>query len=126
MECPRADEQHVVGAHHAVAGVHGAAFHQRQQVALYALPGDLRAVAFRAGAQLVKLVDKHDAILFEVVDGFGLDLFPVDAPGALLFGQLAQGVRYLQSARLSFAAPGESFQHVPQLSGELLHARGVP
>ena len=54
------DEQHVVGLHVAVSGLHGRAFDDRQQIALHALPRNIGPFAF-AGHDLVDLVDEDDA-----------------------------------------------------------------
>ena len=49
------DEEDVVGFDHAVFGADGGAFHQRQQIALYALARDVgRAAAFAARGDSLK------------------------------------------------------------------------
>ena len=62
------DEQDVIGAHHAVLGVDGGAFDDRQDVALHALAADFRAVAALAAGDLVDLVDEDDAGLLDALD----------------------------------------------------------
>ncbi len=65
------DEQDVVGADHAVLGVDGGAFDDRQDVALHAFAADVRAVAAFAAGDLVDLVDEDDARLLHPLDGRG-------------------------------------------------------
>src|SRR3546814_20079690 len=62
------DEQDVVGLHRAVLGADRAALDQRQQVALPALAGHVRAHALAALGHLVDLVDEHDAVLLAGLD----------------------------------------------------------
>ena len=45
---------------------HGAAFDQRQQVALHAFARHVGAVAVLAARDLVDLVDEHDAVLLGI------------------------------------------------------------
>ena len=65
------DEENVIGLHHAVFGGDGAAFDQRQQVALHAFAGHVRTHAFAALGDLVQLVDEDDAGLLDGFDGAG-------------------------------------------------------
>ena len=64
------DEQDVIGFDRAVLGRHRRAFDQRQQVALHALARDVAADAAVAHADLVDLVEEHDAVVLDRVDRF--------------------------------------------------------
>ena len=55
------DEQDVIGAHHAVARVHGGAFNDGENVALHAFARNVGAVAALAAGDLVDLIEKDDA-----------------------------------------------------------------
>ena len=92
------DEQDVIGAHHAVAGVDGRAFDDRQNVALHAFAGDVGAVAAFAPGDLVDFVEEDDAGLFHALDGHARDLIHIDEP--LLF--------FLDQVFESFVAPSSS------------------
>ena len=63
VEGAAGDEQDVVGLDRAVLGRDGGALDQRQQVALHALAADVRTHAALARADLVDLVEEHDAVL---------------------------------------------------------------
>ena len=63
------DEEDVVGAHHAVAGVDGGAFDDGQDVALHAFAGDVGAVAAFASGDFVDFVEEDDAGVFDALDG---------------------------------------------------------
>jgi hypothetical protein len=91
VERAAGDEQDVVGLHHAVLGGDGRTFHQRQQVALHALTGYVRTAAVRAGGDLVDLVEKHDAVLFDGKQRLLLHFLFIDQPRSLFVGQHAQG-----------------------------------
>ena len=71
VEGARGDEQHVVGLHRPVLGRDRGALDQRQQVALHALARDVGAdaAALRARADLVDLVEEHDAVVLDAADG---------------------------------------------------------
>ncbi len=68
MERAAGDEQHVVGLDRPVFGGNGRAFDQRQQIALHAFAADIGASRVRPGANLVDLIQKHDAVLFDRLD----------------------------------------------------------
>ncbi|MEY9344146.1 hypothetical protein ABIF32_008240 [Bradyrhizobium elkanii] len=68
MERTRGDEQNVVGLDGAVLGRDRGALDQWQQVALHALAGDVAAGAVLAHADLVDLVEEHDAVVLDRVD----------------------------------------------------------
>ncbi|OMP13440.1 hypothetical protein COLO4_01682 [Corchorus olitorius] len=78
VERAGSDEQDVVGLDHAQLGVDGAAFDQRQQVALHAFARDIGTADVAALGDLVDLVDEHDAMLLDRFQGLGLEFFLVD------------------------------------------------
>ena len=98
MEGPAGDEQHVVGLDHAVLGIDGGAFHQRQQVALHALAADLGAAVFLARGDLVDLVDEDDPVALGVGQRGGADFVLVDEPAGFLFHQQLQRLADAQLA----------------------------
>ena len=67
VERARGDEQDVIGLDLPVLRGHGAAFDQRQQVALHAFARHVGADGLLAARDLVDLVDEHDAVLLGVV-----------------------------------------------------------
>ena len=83
LEGAGGDKQDVVGLDHAVLGVDGAAFNQRQQVALNPFTGDIGARALAALADLVDLVEEDDAVVLDRCDRFLLQLFRVDQTAPL-------------------------------------------
>src|SRR6056297_1601789 len=58
----------MVGLDRAVLGGDGGALDERQQVALHPLAGDIAAARVGFGADLVDLVEKDDAVLFDGVE----------------------------------------------------------
>ena len=115
------DEQDVVGLDHAQLGVHRAALDQRQQVALYALAGDVGAAGVGALGDLVDLVDEDDAVLLDRLQGACLELFLVDQAHRLFVADQLQGLGDLQLAGLLLAL-AHAGEQVLQLVGHLLHA----
>ena len=72
------DEQDVIGAHHAVLGVDGGAFDDRQDVALHAFAADVGPVAALAPGDLVDLVEEDHAALLDALDRLAGDVLLVD------------------------------------------------
>ena len=72
MEGARCDEQDVVCLDHAVLGIYGAAFHQRQQITLHALARYVGPAIFGAFGDLVDFIDKDNPVLFDIADGLEL------------------------------------------------------
>jgi len=70
VESARGDEQDVVGLDRAMLGRHRGSFDQGQQIALHALARDVAALAVFADADLVDLVQEHDAVVFDRADRF--------------------------------------------------------
>ena len=93
------DEQDVIGLHHAVLGADGAAFDQRQQVALHAFARHVGAVRFLAARDLVDLVDEHDAVLLRVAQRAQLQLFLVDHLRRFFVGEQLERLAHLDLAR---------------------------
>ena len=77
MEGARGDKQDVIRFHRSVFGRYGGAFDQGQQVALHAFTADIAATRVRAGAHLVDLVQKDDAILLYRLDRGAVDGFVI-------------------------------------------------
>lgn len=88
--------------HHTVLGGHRAAFNQRQQVALYAFAGHVRAGGFTAFTDFVDFVDKHDPVLLNGVDSFLFQLFRVHQFGRFFFNQQFHRVFDFQLTRFCF------------------------
>ena len=122
MESASGDEEHVIGSYHTVTRVDVGPLDDRQEVALYPLAGDVRAVASRifAGSDLVDLVEEYDTGLLDPLEGFTLDLRAVDEL-LLLFGeQDAPRLPHLhQLARFLAHHPAE---HVLEVDTHGLHA----
>ena len=96
VERARCDEQDMVGLDGAVLGRNRRAFDQRQQIALHAFAADIAAdaAAFSAGAaDLVDLVEKHDAVVLDRFDGFLHDLIVIEQLVAFLGDQQAVSCR---------------------------------
>src|SRR5215831_11914724 len=70
MEGARRDEQDVVCLYAAVLGRYRGAFYQRQEIALHALARYVAADTAFSRANLVDLVEEHDAVVFHSLDGF--------------------------------------------------------
>ena len=115
------NEQNVVGTNHAVASVHRGAFHDRQNVALHAFAADVRSVPGFASGNLVDLVEKDDAVLFDALDGDPRHLVHVDK---LLLFFLDQVVDRLGDFHLPLlgALAEESGQDVLEVDVHLLDA----
>jgi len=113
MERTRRDEQDMVGLDHTVARVDGRAFHQRQQVALHALTGNITALHATAHGNLVDLVQEDDAVLLDVGERGKLDLLVVDQLAGLFVHQQLHGFgnAHLALARLA----GHPLHHALQL-----------
>ena len=120
MERPRRDEQDVVGLDHTIAGVDGRTLHQRQQVALHALAGNVSALHAAAHGDLVDLVQEDDAILLDIGQRGELDVLIVDQLAGFLVHQQLHGVgnAHLALARLA----RQPLHHALQLVGQFLHA----
>ena len=92
MECPRRDEEDVVGAHGAVLGIDGRALDDGQNIPLHPLAGDIRSAAVVSSGDLVQLVEKYDSILLHVTHRVAGDFVHVDQlVGLLLFGMAVAG-----------------------------------
>ena len=86
-------------------GGDGGAFDQRQKIALHALAGDIAAAAvFRARADLVDLVQEHDAIVLHRLDRFAQDRVIVDELVGFFFDQRAMRLFDGEPARARLAA----------------------
>lgn len=88
MERARRDEQDMIRVHKAVLGIHGAAFHDGEQVALDAFAGNVGGTLLRAAGELVDFVDKHDAHLLHALTGEIGDLVLVHELGGLILDEM--------------------------------------
>ena len=95
MEGARRDEQDVVGPDHPVLGGHRRALHDRQEVPLHALPGDVGPPPALAARDLVQLVEEDDAGVLDPPDGLAHRLVDVDQLLGLLLGEEPPGLRDL-------------------------------
>ena len=119
------DEEDVVGAHHAVAGVHGAALHQRQEVALHPLAGDVRPLVLAAAGHLVDLVEEHDRVLLGLAERPRLELLVVDELRGLLLREEPHRLLHRHRTGPGAARP-QVLEQPLELAGHLLHAGGGP
>ena len=117
MEGARRDEENVVGLYRAMLRRDGRSLDQRQQVALHAFAAHIAALLFRARTDLVHLVEKDDAVLFDRLDRLARQLFLVEQLVALLRDQNLVAVAHLHPARLG--APAKGLAHNV---GEIDHA----
>src|SRR6266852_1066507 len=115
------DKQNMVGANHAVAGVHRGAFDDGQNVALHTFAGDIRSVAGFASGDFVDLVDKDDAHLLGALDGGARDLVHVEQLVFLFLNQVLEGVGDAHLALL-FLLPKHAGKHVLDVDVHLLDA----
>ena len=116
------DEQDVIGPHHAVLGVDGRAFDDRQDVALHAFAADFRPVAAFAAGDLVDLVDEDDAGLLDALDRGVGDRVHVDQL-LLFFGQQPLARFGHGDAAALRAALEQSRHHVAQVDADFFHRR---
>ena len=123
MKRAAGNEQDVVGAHHAVAGVDGGAFNQRQQIALHALTGNIRALHAGAGGNFVDFVQKDDAVLFDGGHGVGFHVFIVNQAVGFFVRQRLERIGNAHPAAAGFAAAGHVLKHALNLLREFFHAR---
>ncbi len=120
MERARGDEQDVVGLDRAVLGRDRGPFHDRQEVALHALAGNVGAVCF-AARDLVDLVEEDDARLLDALERFLDDLVHVDELRRLFLDQEAERIRYLDLAPLGLLGQ-QPAEHLLQVHLDLFHA----
>ncbi len=94
------DEEHVIGAHVAVARLHRRAFDDRQQVALDAFTRHVRPGSVALAGDLVDLVDEDDAVVLDTVQRLVHDVVHVHQLLQLLVDQDAPRLRDLHRASL--------------------------
>ena len=92
MEGAGGDEENVVGAHHAVAGVDCGAFDDGQNVALHAFARDIGAVAAFAAGDLVDLVEEDDAAGLDALGGDAVHLVHVDEAAFFFLHEVVEGI----------------------------------
>ena len=113
------NEQDVVGLDHPVLGVHGRAFDDRQDVALYAFAADVGSMAAFAPRDLVDFVDEDDAGLLHAIDRGAGDAFPCRELLLFFLRQRVERFRHLQPA-LPRPALEEARQHVLDVDVDFL------
>src|SRR4029079_16488254 len=94
----------MVGLYRSVFGADGGAFDQRQEIALNAFAAHIGADALRPRADLVDLVEKHDAVVLDVANGFLHDRVVVDQLVGLFAQQDVEAVTHGDLARLGAVA----------------------
>src|ERR1700686_1262883 len=94
----------MVGLHRAVLGGDGGALDQRQEIALHALARHVGAEAAFAGADLVDLVEKNDAVVLDHLDRFLGQLIVIEKLVGFLVDQDVVGLVHGDAARLGAAA----------------------
>src|SRR5256712_3030601 len=115
------DEQDVVGAHDPVLGRDGRALHDRQQVPLDALAGDVGPVARLAPGDLVELVEEDDPRVLGPPNRLRHDLLHLDELLRLLLNEEPPRLGDPHAAPLG-PRRHEIRQHVLQVDPHLLHA----
>ena len=121
MECAGCDEENVVGLDRTVLRGDGGAFHDGQDVTLYAFAGNVGAVAAAASGDLVDFIEENDAVLFCAVDGFGVDSVHIDEV-LFLFGlQDFAGFTHFNLAQLGLLGhdAAENIVHVHVHAGNI-------
>src|SRR6476469_4276632 len=108
------DEQHMVGLHRTVFGADRGALDQRQEIALHALAAHIGADALGARADLVDLVEEHDAVVLDVADRFLHGGVVVDQLVRLFRQQDIETVAHGDAARLGALAERLA-EHVAQI-----------
>jgi hypothetical protein len=84
----RGYEQNVIGLDYAITGAHIGPFHQREQIPLHPLTGDVRAaLGVVTGGNLVDFVDEDDAVRLQTFQGRTADLVLVHQFGGFLIAQ---------------------------------------
>ena len=78
MECSRCDKQNVIGSHHSIAAINGSSFHNRQNVTLHALAGNVRSMAAFAARNFVDFVQEYDSRVFHAIDGHARNLVHIN------------------------------------------------
>src|SRR6185437_289856 len=111
----------MVGAHHAVAGVNGGAFHDGQNVALHPFARHVGPVAALAAGDLVNLVEEDDAGILHPLNGHAGDLVHINQALLLFLDEVVKGLANLHLPL--FGALAEDVgQHVLNVNVHLFHA----
>ena len=113
------DEQDVIGPHHAVLGVDGRPFDDRQDVALHAFAADVGAVPAFAAGDLVDLVEEDDAGLLDALDAPRARRCPCRSASAPPPARGSRAPR-APSACASSCGLEEAGQHVLEVDVDLL------
>ena len=121
MERARRDKQDVIRVHEAVLGVHGAAFHDGEQIALDPFAGNVGGTLLRTAGELVDFINEHDAHLLHALTGEIGDLVLVHELGGLVLDEMTprRTDLHLLAVRLLREQLAERALH---LIAELFHA----
>ena len=117
------DEQDMIGADHAVAGVDRRPFDNGQEIPLHPLPRDVRTMRPVPAHNLVDLVEKYNSRLLDPFDGGFCDLVHIDEPLRLFIGQNLQGLRHFYAPFFLFLGEKIS-QHIFDIQPHVLHSGG--
>ena len=109
--------------HVPVARLDGRAFHDRQQIALHALPRNIGAARF-AGNHLVDLVQENDPQVLGQLDRLGIDLLRFQQRIAFLFEEHVAGLRDRHLPRGGLAGH-DLLEHALQIHVHVLHAHAA-
>ena len=108
------DEQHMIRLHRPVLGRDGGAFNQRQQITLHPFAGNIATThpaLAGACANLVNLIQKHDAIGFNIGERFTHYRILIQKLVGFILEQRRAGFGHRHLA--GFAAPAEHLaEHV--------------
>src|SRR5579885_1281169 len=107
----------MVGLDRPVFGADGGTLDQGQEIALHALTGDVGADPLGARADLVDLIDEHDAVVLDALDRFLNDRVVVDQLVALFAHENVKGVAHGDAARLGALA-----ERLAENVGQIDHA----
>src|SRR6185437_12950888 len=121
VESAGGDEQNVVSAHHAIAGVDGGAFDDRQNVALHAFAGNVGPMAAFAAGNLVNFVEEDDAGILHPLNGHAGDLVHINQALFLFLDEVIEGLTDFHLPLLSALAEDVG-QHVLDVDVHLLDA----
>ena len=122
MECTAGDEQDMISFDHPVFRGNRGAFHQRQQIPLYALARYIRSGSFGAAGDFVDFVEEHDAVLFNILHRAKFQVLIIDEFGCLFIGN---ELHCLTDAQLTglFSFPAQILEHTLNLRSKFFHSR---
>src|SRR5688572_18322131 len=123
VKSTRSDKKNMVGFDHAVFGVDGRAFDDRQEIPLHALARHIGALHRLAAGDFVDLVEKDDARLLDPAHRFAGHLVHIDQATRFFLGQDFHGFGNLY--RLLFGFLGQHVgKHFFQIEFHAFHTLG--